>query len=200
MRKIFDLRPARLPGPRVVTVAALPRPGPRGALCAGGGGGAVQHPLGKAVVAGYRGKPAAETDPATAFDMLPGRGASADVDGAARAGGQSAAALAEGGVDVHSGWGAAKASGGRLHNDHVAVDGAFAGYLALSDTLRESAATVRRWRRRACGLLLTSDHGARGAKLIARARLGIREVRARCRPEEKLEKSTAGSRRASACA
>ena len=70
---------------------------------------------------------------------------------------------------------------------YMAVDGAFAGYIALSDTLREeSAATIAALE--AAGVrpvLLTGDH-ERAADAIA-ARLGIREVRAGCRPEEKLE-------------
>ena len=145
-----------------------------------------EHPLGKAVVAGYREETGCETDPATAFDMLPGRGVSADVDGRRVLAGNPQL-LAEHGVTIP-----ADAQRQKLLEEgctmiYVAVDGAFAGYIALSDTLRaESAATIAALE--AAGVrpvLLTGDH-ERAADAIA-ARLGIREVRAGCRPEEKLE-------------
>ena len=70
---------------------------------------------------------------------------------------------------------------------YVAADGVFAGYLALSDTLRaESAATIAALE--AAGVrpvLLTGDHESAAGAIAAG--LGIREVRAGCRPEEKRE-------------
>ena len=69
---------------------------------------------------------------------------------------------------------------------YVAVDGVFAGYLALSDTLRaESAATIAALE--AAGVrpvLLTGDHESAAGAIAAR--LGTREVRAGCLPEDKL--------------
>ena len=68
----------------------------------------------------------------------------------------------------------------------VAVDGSFAGFLALSDTLRqESAETIAAL----SGLgvqpvLLTGDH-ENAARTIA-GKLQIREARANCLPEDKL--------------
>lgn len=70
---------------------------------------------------------------------------------------------------------------------YLAADGVFAGYIALSDTLRpESAATIRAL----AGLnvqpmLLTGDHES-AANAIA-ARLGITQVRANCLPQDKLQ-------------
>ena len=69
---------------------------------------------------------------------------------------------------------------------YVAVDGSFAGFLALSDTLRqESAETIAAL----SGLgvqpvLLTGDH-ENAVRTIA-GELQIREVRANCLPEDKL--------------
>lgn len=69
---------------------------------------------------------------------------------------------------------------------YVAVDGSFAGFLALSDTLRqESAETIAAL----SGLgvqpvLLTGDH-ENAVRTIA-GKLQIREVRANCLPEDKL--------------
>ena len=174
--------------PRVVTVAsALPGLDRMGLYALTAAAERLsEHPLGKAVVSGYREETGCETDPATAFDMLPGRGVSADVDGRRVLAGNPQL-LAEGGVDVPP-----DGERHRLLEEgctmiYVAVDGAFAGYIALSDTLREeSAATIAALE--AAGVrpvLLTGDH-ERAADAIA-ARLGIREVRAGCRPEEKLE-------------
>lgn len=70
---------------------------------------------------------------------------------------------------------------------YAAVDGVFAGFLALSDTPRpESAATIAAL----SGLgvqpvLLTGDH-ENAAKTIA-GKLRIREVRVNCLPEDKLK-------------
>ena len=174
--------------PRVVTVAsALPGLDRAGLYALAAGAERLsEHPLGKAVVAGYREETGCETDPATAFDMLPGRGVSADVDGRRVLAGNPQL-LAEHGVTIP-----ADAQRQKLLEEgctmiYMAVDGAFAGYIALSDTLREeSAATSAALE--AAGVrpvLLTGDH-ERAADAIA-ARLGIREVRAGCRPEEKLE-------------
>ena len=174
--------------PRVVTVAsALPGLDRAGLYALAAGAERLsEHPLGKAVVAGYREETGCETDPATAFDMLPGRGVSADVDGRRVLAGNPQL-LAEHGVTIP-----ADAQRQKLLEEgctmiYMAVDGAFAGYIALSDTLREeSAAMIAALE--AAGVrpvLLTGDH-ERAADAIA-ARLGIREVRAGCRPEEKLE-------------
>ena len=69
---------------------------------------------------------------------------------------------------------------------YLAVNGVFAGYIALSDTLRaESADTIRQLT--ALGVqpvLLTGDH-ASAANAIA-GQLSIREVRANCLPQDKL--------------
>ena len=69
---------------------------------------------------------------------------------------------------------------------YVAVDGGFAGFLALSDTLRqESAETIAALSNLGVQpVLLTGDH-ENAARTIA-GKLQIREVRANCLPEDKL--------------
>lgn len=69
---------------------------------------------------------------------------------------------------------------------YVAVDGSFAGFLALSDTLRqESAETIAALSNLGVQpVLLTGDH-ENAARTIA-GKLQIREVRANCLPEDKL--------------
>ncbi len=174
--------------PRVVAVASALAGLDRAGLyaLAAGAEQLSEHPLGKAVVAGYREENSGEIAPAESFEMLPGRGVSAVVDGRRVLAGNPQL-LADHGVAVSP-----DAERQRLLEEgatmiYVAVDGVFAGYLALSDTLRaESAATIAALE--AAGVrpvLLTGDHES-AADAIA-ARLGIREVRAGCLPEDKLE-------------
>ena len=174
--------------PRVVaaasTLAGLDRAGLY--ALAAGAEQLSEHPLGKAVVAGYREENSGEIAPAESFEMLPGRGVSAVVDGRRVLAGNPQL-LADHGVAVSP-----DAERQRLLEEgatmiYVAVDGVFAGYLALSDTLRaESAATIAALE--AAGVrpvLLTGDHESAAGAIAAR--LGIREVRAGCLPEDKLE-------------
>lgn len=174
--------------PRVVAVAsALPDLDRMGLYALAAGAEQLsEHPLGKAVVAGCREENPGEIASAESFEMLPGRGVSAVVDGRRVLAGNPQL-LAEHGVDLP-----ADAERQRLLEEgctmiYVAVDGAFAGYLALSDTLRaESAGTIAALEGAGVRpVLLTGDH-ERAADAIA-AQLGIREVRAGCRPEDKLQ-------------
>ena len=174
--------------PRVVAVASALAGLDRAGLyaLAAGAEQLSEHPLGKAVVAGYREENSGEIAPAESFEMLPGRGVSAVVDGRRVLAGNPQL-LADHGVAVSP-----DAERQRLLEEgatmiYVAVDGVFAGYLALSDTLRaESAATIAALE--AAGVrpvLLTGDHESAAGAIAAR--LGIREVRAGCLPEDKLE-------------
>ena len=174
--------------PRVVTVASALAGLDRAGLyaLAAGAEQLSEHPLGKAVVAGYREENSGEIAPAESFEMLPGRGVSAVVDGRRVLAGNPQL-LADHGVAVSP-----DAERQRLLEEgatmiYVAADGVFAGYLALSDTLRaESAATIAALE--AAGVrpvLLTGDHESAAGAIAAR--LGIREVRAGCLPEDKLE-------------
>ena len=174
--------------PRVVAVASTLAGLDRAGLyaLAAGAEQLSEHPLGKAVVAGYREENSVEIAPAESFEMLPGRGVSAVVDGRRVLAGNPQL-LADHGVAVSP-----DAERQRLLEEgatmiYVAVDGVFAGYLALSDTLRaESAATIAALE--AAGVrpvLLTGDHESAAGAIAAR--LGIREVRAGCLPEDKLE-------------
>ena len=174
--------------PRVVAVASTLAGLDRAGLyaLAAGAEQLSEHPLGKAVVAGYREENSGEIAPAESFEMLPGRGVSAIVDGRRVLAGNPQL-LADHGVAVSP-----DAERQRLLEEgatmiYVAADGVFAGYLALSDTLRaESAATIAALE--AAGVrpvLLTGDHESAAGAIAAR--LGIREVRAGCLPEDKLE-------------
>ena len=146
-----------------------------------------EHPLGKAVVRSHGQASEAPLPPAEDFQMIPGQGVSAAIEGKRVLAGNEKLLLAEG---VALSGELRRAAANHLDRGctvvYVAVDGAAAGLVVLSDTLREeSAAMVAQL----TGLgvtpvLLTGDH-ENAARAIA-GRLGIGEVRANCLPEDKL--------------
>ncbi len=143
-----------------------------------------EHPLGKAILRCY-GKTGGALSGAQDFAAMPGRGVCAKVEGKAVLAGNPEL-LGEHGIGVSS---LTEAEGYIRQGctvTFVAVDGVFAGFLALSDTLRrESAAAITALE--ALGVepvLLTGDH-ENAAKTIA-GRLNLRRVRANCLPEDKL--------------
>lgn len=143
-----------------------------------------EHPLGKAVVRGYKKASDSPLPAAEDFSMIPGRGVSASIEGHAPAG--NAALLAEHGASLTIPAEAEEQLRQGCTVIYVAADGAFAGYIALADTLRaESAGMIAQLS--ALGVqpvLLTGDH-ENAANTIA-AKLGISSVRSGCLPEDKL--------------
>lgn len=145
-----------------------------------------EHPLGKAVVAQAATEGVAVAEP-DAFAMDAGRGVRARVGAAAVLCG-SAAYLAEHQVACT----AADVPLKRLRAEGkatvlVAIDGRLAGVIALSDTLRPSAAEMTR---RLAGMgvrtvLLTGDSSAAASYFAGRA--GVSEVHAELLPEEKVD-------------
>ena len=141
-----------------------------------------EHPLGKAVVRCYGKKPAACED----FQMRPGEGVTATVCGKVVKAGNlkllKEALLSR----------TLAAGAGRYLNEgstviYVAVDDRPAGYLVLSDTVREESKDMIAELDHigVQPVLLTGDH-QNAADAIA-APLGIREVYAGCLPEDKLK-------------
>ena len=140
-----------------------------------------EHPLGKAILRCYGKKPAA----CHGFKMILGEGVSAEVGGKAVKAGNLKLLK---GMTISS---ALKDETGAYLNEgstviYVAVDNALAGYLVLSDTVREESRDMIA----ALGhigvqpVLLTGDNqNAAGA--IA-GQLGISQVYANCLPEDKL--------------
>ncbi len=146
-----------------------------------------EHPLGKAVVSCHRAESGREPAQVQGFQMLPGRGVLATVEGKTVAAGnpellkeqkipltQAVSAAAEPYLDQG------------CTMIYLAVDGELAGFLALSDTLRPAAAGMIAQVKEAGvdPVLLTGDH-ENAARHIA-GQLAIQEVHANCLPEDKL--------------
>ena len=142
-----------------------------------------EHPLGKAIVRCHG--PEGLSDPED-FCMLPGRGVSARVEGRQVLAGNPQL-LEEQGVDFAPPARAMERVREGCTVTYLAVDGVFAGYIALSDTLREESGEMITGLTRlgVRPVLLTGDHES-AAETMAR-RLGIGEVRWDCLPQDKLE-------------
>ena len=144
-----------------------------------------EHPLGKAIVrdAGTRDIPEAED-----FRMLPGRGVSARVDGHALLAGNPAL-LQDNGISLSPADEAAarKALDAGQSLVHVALDGRFAGFIALADSLRNTAAATLQGLRDAgvSTMLLTGDNEATAREIAAQA--GIVRYRAGVLPDGKAD-------------
>ena len=146
-----------------------------------------EHPLGKAVVRGWQAAGGGTPAPAEAFEALPGRGLRAVLDGHTVLAG-SEALLEEAGAALPP---AARAEAeGFLAQGctliYLAVDGAPAGFCALADTVRgEAAAMLRALSAEGVSPVLLTGDNENAAAHIART-LSIREYRAGCLPEDKL--------------
>ena len=146
-----------------------------------------EHPLGKAIVTSWRENGAGLLPAADQFQMLPGRGVQAVVEGRTILAGNRAM-LAEQGIPLPQA--AARAADASLEEGctviYIACDKRAVGLLALSDTVRPEAhaalAEVQ-----ALGVepvLLTGDN-EKAARHLAR-QLGINRWHAGCLPQDKL--------------
>lgn len=143
-----------------------------------------EHPLGKAIVTCCK-KQGETLSPAADFAMIPGRGVSASVDGHHILAGNTEL-LTEHDVAFSALSDAERYLAQGSTVTYVTIDGVFAGFIALSDTLREESApmidalselSVR-------PVLLTGDH-ENAARAIA-GKLHISDVRFNCLPQDKL--------------
>ncbi len=144
-----------------------------------------EHPLGKAVVSCYRQKTGLLPEQAEKFTMIPSAGVTTVVNGkTVRAGNLK---LLE---DMTISRTLAAAAGKYLLDGctviYLAIDDTLAGYIVLSDTVRQESPEMIR-RIHALGVqpvLLTGDH--QNAADVIGKQLGIREIHANCLPEDKL--------------
>lgn len=144
-----------------------------------------EHPLGKAIVACRQKENKGALAPAESFRMLPGRGVSATVSGKEVLAG-NLQLLAENGIAAAVPKEAQKHIEQGCTVTYVAVDGAFAGYIALSDTLRkESTATIDALSALGVEPVLLTGDNKNAANTIAE-KLHITAVHSDCRPEDKL--------------
>lgn len=145
-----------------------------------------EHPLGKAVLADYRKNDKAILLPAEDFRMIPGRGVSARIKGyTVQAGNRKmleetcpdcAAILADSEAYLQKG----------CTMIYLIVDGKAVGYLALSDTLRaESKDMIAAAQNLGVTPVLLTGDNLNAAREVALG-LGIREIRANCLPEDKM--------------
>ena len=147
-----------------------------------------EHPLGKAVVRCCRERYAALPIPdPQQFQMIPGRGVQALAEGLVVLAGNRELLEENGAIISPQALGRAEQLRGEgCTLIFTAVDGRFAGLLALSDQLRESAAeTIRSLKQTGVTpVLLTGDH-ENAARQVAKV-LQIDQVHAGCLPEDKL--------------
>lgn len=159
-----------------------------------------EHPLGKAVVRCFKNSacksdkdenqfPLVQKDSVQNFVMIPGRGVSAEIRGRKILAG-NAALLSENKIALTPS--AEKSAKKNLEKGctviYAAVDGKFAGTVVLSDTIRaESRVMIQKlYALNVEPVLLTGDN--KNAAASVAEKLGIKEVKADCRPEDKLEK------------
>ncbi|MCC3371586.1 heavy metal translocating P-type ATPase [Cohnella sp. REN36] len=145
-----------------------------------------EHPLAEAIVAGVQAK-GIEIPQAEAFEAVPGFGIEATVDGHRLLVG-TRRLMDKYGVDASR----AYEPMSRLEEAGktamlVAVDGKYAGLVAVADTVKDtSAAAVRRLKDMGIRVIMITGDNERTARAIA-AQVGIDEVRAEVLPEGKAE-------------
>ncbi len=144
-----------------------------------------EHPLGKAIVNCFK-KEKCDLVRVENFQMIPGRGVSADVSGKSVLAGNQELLKADNVVIPQLKEAEAYVEKG-CTIIYVSVDNTFAGFLALSDTVRKESENMidELSRLGVRPVLLTGDH-ENAANTIA-SQLHIKEVKADCMPENKLE-------------
>ena len=148
-----------------------------------------EHPLGKSVVRCYRQKYGKEIVSAEDFRMIPGRGVSCGIAGkSVLAGNRELMAAEQVMVPEEILQEAEQWLGQGSTVIYIASGKTLAGYLVLSDTVREeSAGMIDRLKElKVRPVLLTGDHENAAAAIAGQ--LHIEEVHAECHPEDKLNR------------
>lgn len=148
--------------------------------------GNSEHPLGKAIVGCYQ-KKYGEKPVADSFQMLPGKGIVAGVDGREVLAGNPALITGHGVTLTEAVYSMAEQEqkqGATII--YIAVDGKQAGFFALADTLRsESVSMIQKLKTLSVTPVLLTGDTENVARAIA-DRLEIDQVRSSCLPEDKL--------------
>ena len=144
-----------------------------------------EHPLGKAIVKCYKSENTDSLFEADNFEMIPGEGVIADVDGKEiKAGNLKLVNEISISCDLAKETGKYLSEGSTVI--YISVDNTLAGYIVLSDTIRkESAQMIKELDKIDVEPVLLTGDNQNAAKTIA-AQLGISEVHANCLPEDKL--------------
>lgn len=145
-----------------------------------------EHPLGKAVVNSYFEKTGKRQEDAAVFKMLPGMGVMAKVHKKKVLAGNSRL-LEENNITYKEDERISEYSGKGATIIHLAIDNEYAGFMALSDTIRENSKdTISALKRlQLTPVLLTGDNAQSAASVSAA--LGIDEVKSSCLPADKLK-------------
>lgn len=144
-----------------------------------------EHPLGKAIVAGYRERFDAPLPELQDFTMTPGRGVAATVEGKRVLVGNAEMMEEEGVTGYTTGTHEAHLERGCTVS-FVAVDGQPLGFIALADTMRETAkTTIAAIESLGVKTTMATGDGEKAARYIA-AQTGVNDVRANCFPEDKM--------------
>ena len=146
-----------------------------------------EHPLGKAVVRCFKSEHTLEIPQALEFKMIPGRGVSAEVEGNHVLAGNMAMLIENNIMVPHQMTTQAEEFINRgCTIIYLSLNGSFAGYVVLSDTIRrESVGTIRAITALNVQPVLLTGDNEKAADTIAK-QLGIAEVHANCLPEDKL--------------
>ncbi len=144
-----------------------------------------EHPLGKAVLKGYRETHKERLPLSESFQMLPGKGVVVLIDGQKIAAGNAALLGIQGAAVPEDKNGSRELEQGSTVV-YIARNEDYLGYIVLADTLREESAGMIKALSslQVKSVLLTGDN-AFAAEHIAK-QLGISEVHSSCLPEDKL--------------
>lgn len=146
-----------------------------------------EHPLGKSVVRCFTEKSRKTPMSPDSFDMIPGEGVTAGINGRlVRAGNLRLMSKAKIQIAQQAAQGAEKYLDDGSTVIYIGVNDIFAGYIVLSDTVREESPRLISGLRElgVRPVLLTGDHG-NAASAIGKA-LEINDIHADCLPEDKL--------------
>jgi len=146
-----------------------------------------EHPLGKAIFSCYKEKNGGAPEEPKAFQLLPGRGVSAEIKNKkVYAGNESL--MSDTGIAMPE---QLEQIADEMKNDgctiiYAAIDGDAAGFVALSDTLRPDASnTVKAIHTAGVKTVLLTGDAHQAANHIAQT-AGITEVKSNCFPEDKM--------------